>query len=83
MPVEPGLDNKLGFSWYKFGPSLSVRDLVEAGTSKQVSEKRGVWIIVPGNPPIVPLDHLGYPVEIKRNEVRLLVDPDTEAVVQG
>ena len=52
-------------------------DLVEGGTTKAVSEKKGVWRIVPGNPPNVLLDHAGYPIEIKRNEVRLLVDLDT------
>jgi len=51
-------------------------DLVEGGTTKAVSEKKGVWRIVPGNPPNVLLDHAGYPIEIKRNEVRLLVDLD-------
>jgi hypothetical protein len=73
-------------------------DLVEGGTTKTVSEKKGVWRIVPGNslkvlrapvrpgapfrwivpgnPPNVLLDHAGYPIEIKRNEVRLLVDLD-------
>jgi len=42
-----------------------------------VSEKKGTWSIVPGKPPNVVLDHAGYPVEIKRNEVRLLIDLDT------
>ncbi len=51
-------------------------DLIEGGTTKAVSEKRGVWKIVPGNPPNVLLDHAGYPIEMKRNEVRLLVDLD-------
>jgi hypothetical protein len=51
-------------------------DLVEGGTTKAVSEKKGVWRIVAGNPPNVLLDHAGYPVEMKRNEVRLLVDLD-------
>jgi hypothetical protein len=41
-----------------------------------MSEKKGVWRIVPGTPPNVLLDHAGYPIEIKRNEVRLLVDLD-------
>jgi hypothetical protein len=51
-------------------------DLVEGGTTKAVSAKKGVWRIVPGDPPNVLLDHAGYPIEIKRNEVRLLVDLD-------
>ena len=55
-------------------------DLVEGGTTKAVSEKKGVWRIKPGTPSDhvdVVLDHSGYPVEIKRQEVRLLVDLDT------
>ena len=51
-------------------------DLVEGGTTKAVSEKKGVWTIVPGNPPNVLLDHAGFPIEIKQDEVRLLVDLD-------
>jgi hypothetical protein len=52
-------------------------DLVEGGSTKQVSEKKGMWMIVPGKPTNVLLDHAGYPIEIKRDEVRLLVDLDT------
>jgi hypothetical protein len=51
-------------------------DLVEGGTARTISEKKGVWKIVPGNPTNVLLDHAGYPIETKRNEVRLLVDLD-------
>ena len=51
-------------------------DLVEGGTTKAVSEKKGVWRIVPGKVPNVLLDHAGYPIEINKNEVRLLVDLD-------
>jgi hypothetical protein len=51
-------------------------DLAEGGTTKAVSDKKGVWRIVPGNPPNVLLDHAGYPIEIKKDEVRLLVDLD-------
>jgi hypothetical protein len=51
-------------------------DLIEGGTTKAVSEKKGAWRIVPGNPPNVLLDHAGYPIEINGNEVRLLVDLD-------
>ena len=52
-------------------------DLVEGGTTKVLSEKKGTWRIVPGNPPNLLLDHAGYPIEIKRSEVRLLIDLDT------
>jgi len=54
-------------------------DLVEGGTTKSVSEKKGTWRIESGTPADhvdVVLDHSGYPVEIKPNEVRLLVDQD-------
>jgi hypothetical protein len=56
-------------------------DLVEGGTTKAVSHKKGLWTIapeMPGNPPsdAVVLDHAGYLIEIKKNEVRLLVDLD-------
>ncbi len=30
-----------------------------------------------GEKPTVDLDHSGYPVEVKGNEVRLLIDNDT------
>jgi len=55
-------------------------DLVEGGATKAVSEKKGVWRVEPGTPPDhvdVVLDRSGYPVEIRRNEVRLLIDLDT------
>jgi hypothetical protein len=52
-------------------------DLVEGGTTKAVSEKKGVWKIVPGKPANVLLDHAGYPIEVERGEVRLLIDLDT------
>ena len=54
-------------------------DLVEGGTTKLVSEKKGVWTIEHGSPSNVVdvvLDHAGYPIEINRNEVRLLIDLD-------
>jgi hypothetical protein len=51
--------------------------LVEGGSTKALLEKKGVWRIVPGKPPNVLLDHAGYPIEIERNEVRLLIDLDT------
>lgn len=54
-------------------------DLVQGGTTKTASEKKGVWRIEPGTPSDhvdVVLGRSGYPVEIKGNEVRLLVDLD-------
>ncbi len=55
-------------------------DLIEGGTTKAVSEKKGVWRTAPGTPPDhvdVVLDHSGYPVEMRKEELRLLVDLDT------
>lgn len=52
-------------------------DLLEGGSTKTLSEKRGRWRIVSGNPPNVLLDYDGYPIETKRHEVRLLIDLDT------
>lgn len=54
-------------------------DLVEGGSTKAVSEKKGLWTVEPGTPSNhmdVVLDHAGYPIEIRKNEVRLLVDLD-------
>jgi len=51
-------------------------DLVEGGTTEAISDRKGVWRIVSGNPSNVLLDHAGYPIEIKGNEIRLLVDLD-------
>ena len=51
-------------------------DLVEGGTTKAISDKKGLWKMVPGKNPEVVLDRAGYPIEIKKNEVRLLVDLD-------
>lgn len=54
-------------------------DLVEGGTTKATSEKKGIWKLSWGDQdrPVVDLDHAGYPVEITRTEIRLLVDLDT------
>jgi hypothetical protein len=55
-------------------------DLVEGGSTKPASEKKGTWRIEPGSPSgvvNVVLDSAGYPVEIKKNEIRLLIDLDT------
>lgn len=51
-------------------------DLIDGGATKSVSDKKGVWRIVPENSPNVLLDDAGYPIEIEKNEVRLLVDLD-------
>lgn len=51
-------------------------DLVRGGTTRAVSEKKGDWRIIPGDPPNVFLNRTLYPIEMKRNEVRLMVDYD-------
>jgi hypothetical protein len=51
-------------------------DLVQGGPTKPQSENKGVWQFYGGDRPAVDLDHAGYPIEVKRNEVRLLIDLD-------
>lgn len=51
-------------------------DLVQGGSTKARSETTGGWTIQPGDPPNVLLDHAGYPVQIKKSEVRLLINDD-------
>jgi hypothetical protein len=55
-------------------------DLMEGGATRPVSEKRGFWRIQLGTPSDhtdVVLDSAGFPVEISKNEIRLVVDQDT------
>jgi hypothetical protein len=55
-------------------------DLVEGGTTKSISKKHGIWTIETGTPPDhvdVVLDHSGYPVQVRKSEIRLLIDLDT------
>lgn len=55
-------------------------DLVEGGTTKAVSESKGIWRIQSGSPSDVVdvvLGHAGYPIEIQKNEIRLWIDADT------
>lgn len=51
-------------------------DLVQGGSTKAKSEKAGTWDIQPGDPPNVVLDHAGYPIEVKKSKVRLLINND-------
>ena len=51
-------------------------DLVQGGSTKAKSEKTGEWKIQPGDPPNVLLDHAGYPIKVKKSEVRLLINDD-------
>jgi hypothetical protein len=53
-------------------------DLVQGGSTRPRTEIVGRWSIwdVGNDGPEVLLDHSGYPIQIKGNEVRLLVDND-------
>lgn len=51
-------------------------DLTQGGSTKAITDRNGVWRIVPGDPPDVELDDAGYPIEIKGEEVRLMIDYD-------
>jgi hypothetical protein len=57
-------------------------ELTEGGTTKAVLEKKGTWKLVlardgSGQFPNVLLDNAGYPIQIRKNEIRLLIDEDT------
>lgn len=51
-------------------------DLVQGGSTEARTEKMGEWSIQPGDPPNVLLDHAGYPIQMKKGEVRLLINDD-------
>jgi len=51
-------------------------NLVQGGPTKLKSEKTGVWQFYGGNASQVNLDHAGYPVRMKRGEIRLMIDDD-------
>jgi hypothetical protein len=53
-------------------------DLVQGGSTKPRSETVGAWALWAGGADglEVLLDHAGYPIQIKGNEVRLLIDND-------
>jgi len=51
-------------------------DLVQGGPTKAKSERTGVWQFYGGDPSEVNLDHTGYPVRVKRGEIRLMIDND-------
>jgi hypothetical protein len=50
--------------------------LLKGEQLRQYQPRRGGWKLMAGSTPNVLLDHSGYPVEIKGNEIRLLVDLD-------
>ena len=53
-------------------------DFVQGGSTKPKTKHRGLWhFYVGGRQPTVDLDHSGFPIDVKGNEVRLLVDNDT------
>ena len=51
-------------------------DLVQGGSTKPRTETVGRWSFVSGDRPSIGLDHAGYPIQVERNEIRLLVDND-------
>jgi len=51
-------------------------DLVQGGSNGPMSEKKGQWSFHAGESSEVVLDHAGYPVQIKGNEIRLLINDD-------
>lgn len=53
-------------------------DLVQGGPTKAKSEIVGSWTVWSGGPngPTILLDHAGYAIRVKRDEVRLLIDND-------
>ena len=53
-------------------------DLVQGGSTKPRTETVGAWTLwtAGADGPEVLLDHSGYPIQMKSNEVRLLIDND-------
>jgi hypothetical protein len=51
-------------------------DLVQGGPTKAKTEKTGLWHFFGGDAVQLLLDHTSYPVQVQRNEVRLLIDND-------
>ena len=55
-------------------------DLVQGGPTKPKTETVGVWTMdpwsSPAHGPVVVLSHSEYPVQVKGNQVRLLIDED-------
>lgn len=51
-------------------------ELVQGGPTKARSEKAGFWRFTGGDSAAVDLDHAGYPVRLKRGEIRLQIDDD-------
>jgi hypothetical protein len=49
---------------------------VQGGSMKPRTEKAGRWSFVGGDNPSIGLDDAGYPIQTKRDEIRLLVDDD-------
>ena len=51
--------------------------LVQGGSTKPKAETEGVWNLVNGTQqPNIELDHAGYPVRMKGDEIRLLINDD-------
>jgi hypothetical protein len=58
-------------------------DFVQGGSTKPTVETSGAWSLWTGRDAVhVILNHSGYPVEVRGNEVRLLIDNDTGTWLQ-
>jgi hypothetical protein len=53
-------------------------DLVQGGPTKAKSEKTGIWQYHGGDFAAVELDQSVYPVRVKGDEIRLLIDSDID-----
>lgn len=51
-------------------------ELKQGGATKRLTIVKGLWSVLPGDPPDVLLNHAGYPIEVRRTEVRLLINGD-------
>jgi hypothetical protein len=51
-------------------------DLVQGGSTKPQAVTRGSWYFYGGDRPTVDLDHAGYPIQVKGDQIRLLIDND-------
>lgn len=50
--------------------------LRQGGSTKARMEKKGIWTLYPSEYPRISLDHDGYPIEIERGEIRLVINYD-------
>jgi hypothetical protein len=46
------------------------------GVGQSASRQEGIWRLYAGHPPNVVVDNVGYPIEVKGKQVRLLINDD-------